>query len=156
MAAISWSSRITTYLATLGVDATLASAISVFVNRMTTQFATVAEDPGLVIMLEKNIPSILQVASAVYGLGLNQAQTAAHIVANFPAMAERATLYSNVIVTDLAAMVDTPAAEWSVPYTYSAQQVYIKNAAKMLTDVTKYMRHFATLDDKNNFVPNAD
>jgi hypothetical protein len=153
MAAISWGSRITDYLATLGVDATLAGYISTYVNRMTTQFATVTEDTGLVIMLEKNISSILQVASVVYGLSLNQAQTAAYIVANFPAMTERATLYSNVIVTDLANMIDTPAAEWSVPYTYSAQQVYMKNASRMLTNITKYMRHFATLDDKNDSIP---
>ena len=136
---ISWGTRISDYLVSLGLNATFAANASTYVDRMTTQFADVTEDPILITMLAANIRPLAEIGEATYGKGLDQANTLAYILANFPQYTSVATLYSNVIVTDINTnLVDTPAAEGY----YSAANKYKLGIAAVLTAITKYMRHF--------------
>ena len=142
MAAISWGNRIRDFLITKGVNSTQGTFIQTMVNRMTTQFADVTEDSGLILMLERVIRQIVDVARSTYGLSLNQANTLAWITANRPDYAGVASLYSYVVATDLNTnLVPAVPTVDSIP----PVEVYAGMVAAALIGTTRLMRYFAGL-----------
>src|SRR4030043_170392 len=143
MAAISWGNRIRDYLITKGIGSPEATNIQTMVNRMTTAFASVTEDSGLILMVQNNIRPIMDIARAVYGSGIetSQSSVATWIAANYPNIPGAiASFYSYIIATDLntnlvgsAAMITA-----GIP-----TEVYIETVGQLLSQVTRFMRHFA-------------
>ena len=125
------------------------------------------KDPRLIQWLESQVKNVIDVALGTYGLGLNVAGIKAWIKTNRP------RLYVDPLLSYLADavyydinqnLVDTPPAVYrnmnlgdelsqDVP-TLSAKEVYAKDCEDVLTEINKYMRHFALNDvlDANNKV----
>ena len=131
---------------------------------MPTSF--VAKDPRIIRALESVERPIMLVVNNVWGMSLTEAQISAWIKAYMPDQADSSDFLANVIVQDLAFSV-AETADVGVSRTYplgssitqtiptlSSKQLYLEVLYKVLTDITKYMRHFATLDqlDDNGLV----
>ena len=134
------SNEIRDYLVTKGVPTGVATAIQVFVIRMS---ATNPQEASLVVGLERNIANIIAVVAGTYQLGLNAAGITAWIIANRPDLASAATLYGNVVYTDIPAMlVSPPTLDPANSTTWSLKNLYLAASFNVLKQVVYYMRHY--------------
>jgi hypothetical protein len=133
------SNEIRDYLIAKGIGSVEATAIQVFVIRMA---ATNPQDASLVKGIEGQIANIIAVVAGTYGLGLNAGAITAWILVNRPDLASAATLYGNVVYTDIPAMIDTPALDPASSTTWSLKNLYLEAAAGILKMICYYLRHY--------------
>lgn len=132
------------------LGATEATYFQTYIERMVAAYPPTGYDgtlgtgrnSSLVAVLETAIRPIMQIASAVYGLGLSAANIKAYIRQYFSSYALAADTYGDVIYTDLGNLVGTPDPADNL----TAKEEYLARASNVLTKAAKYMRHFAGID----------
>lgn len=156
MSAISWSDTLEAYLMTLGYPEAWLEYVEQFVQLFCTTFPTVAEDVGLIEMLEKNFRDFLQglyQINLLYGFSSHvPAATEAQVEAWF-------NTYRPELGTAIAEMMDdayeiwlnvvptAPLAETSpngTSTTTTEAQRYQMASEEMLRKIIGWVRHFVT------------
>jgi hypothetical protein len=158
MAAISWSTRISAYLITLGYPSAVALLMADIVNKLTTVYSSIEEDAGLIELLEKFDRTIQEVAVAYYDynagvieLTWTDIQTWMQTYRTDIDDAALVVALSHIIADDINVIILNVPSSGMMTDT----QVYAELVDSLMGDLIRHMRYFATNavhDDYNRLV----